>query len=218
MGLFLKDRARWLGEAESFARAEDLLRRSLALRRELHGDGHSQVATALDSLGGLYYDSGRHTDGCPLLDECWQMRRRLLGDDHPLTLRTQLNLATCLWRIGRLADAQERFDDLLPRAERSPDLDAGARVTTLFYAGRCNEARGDVSAARSSDISVRRISRHSDRPGDGELAIHQGSSSQSGRLFEERVGMPCWKVNYDEAAIWGYMVFKTDTHYVMLVA
>ena len=92
--------------------AEDLFRRSLALRSQLHGDEHQQVATSLHDLGATLYSQGNMDAAEDALRRALTMRRRLLGEDHP-------DVATTLSTLGVLRFARqdtEQGSELLAQA------------------------------------------------------------------------------------------------------
>jgi serine/threonine protein kinase/tetratricopeptide (TPR) repeat protein len=66
---------------------------SLALRRELFGNLHPDVATVLEHLGDLTAMTQNFEDSKSLLEESLEIRRTVLGEKHP-------DVATTLLRLG----------------------------------------------------------------------------------------------------------------------
>ncbi len=93
--------------------AEALHREALTLRRA-DGDGSLTVAESLNNLAGIALDRNDLPAAVKLLEEALDIRRRILGDDAPLTLQSMSNLAMTLWRSGE----RERCDALLLDTER----------------------------------------------------------------------------------------------------
>lgn len=94
---------------ENLALAEDHLRQSLAVARELLPPTHLETAKSLEALGLLYADAlARPGDAVPLLEESLAMRRELLGDDYFETARGLTSLGHALAGAGR-ADEAERY-------------------------------------------------------------------------------------------------------------
>ena len=54
----------------------------------------------------LYYDQGRYDEAEPLCVKVLNLRRQLLGDEHPLTLRSVSNLAVLHTAQGRHGEAE----------------------------------------------------------------------------------------------------------------
>jgi len=92
---------------EAFA----LHREALELRRR---DGPSlAVAESLNNIAGIYMDRGELPLAAQHLEEAYAIRRRILGEDDPLTLQSMSNLATILWRT----EARDRAHALLDEVE-----------------------------------------------------------------------------------------------------
>ena len=78
------------GSQGKYEAAEPLYQQALALKRELFGDRHLDVATSLNNLAGLYYSQGKYEAAEPLYQQALVLRRELLGDRHP-DVATSLN-------------------------------------------------------------------------------------------------------------------------------
>lgn len=92
-----------------FPAAESYFRQSLDMRRRLFGE-HALVAESLDSLGRMMVNSGRFTEGEPLLMQALEMRKRRPGPDSTVVAQT----------LGLLADVhlQNGFADSAVREYR----------------------------------------------------------------------------------------------------
>jgi hypothetical protein len=64
------------------------------------GAAASRVRDMLDALGSLLQDQGEYDRALPLLEDCLEKRKRILGDDHPHTLKSIQNLALWLKRYS----------------------------------------------------------------------------------------------------------------------
>lgn len=84
--------------------AAALHREALELRRSNAPDSLA-VAESLNNLAGIDLDRGDLKAGVEKLDEALHIRRAILGAEHPLTLQSDSNLATTLWRVGDRARA-----------------------------------------------------------------------------------------------------------------
>ena len=60
------------------------------------GDEHSDVATSLNNLALLYFSQGRYEEAEPLYIQALDMRKKLLGEEHPYTQETQRDYQTLL--------------------------------------------------------------------------------------------------------------------------
>lgn len=107
------------------------------------------AASNMASLGAFYAmreDSAYAAAG--LLSSAYQIRSKLLGDDHQDTVQLTLLLGPVYARMGRLSDAEKLYLDAFHAQERvkganSPDLSLYIRLLTGIYEqqGRLTEAQ-----------------------------------------------------------------------------
>ncbi len=129
--------------------AEALFEESVALRREIFGDDHPQVAAALENMGTVFFRTERYDRVLALLEEVRAMRERALGPRSEPVGRTEANMATVLGYAGQPARALEhntRALDILTGAlgEIHPDIGALWRTQGL---NQFRIQRYDASAA-----------------------------------------------------------------------
>jgi tetratricopeptide (TPR) repeat protein len=99
-----------------------------------------QIATSFESLG-------RSSEAEPLFKDALECRRRVLGDDHPDTIRSINNYAGVLDSLGRAPEAEPFFKEALERRRRvlgdkHPDtiISLGNYAMVLDSLGRAPEA------------------------------------------------------------------------------
>jgi tetratricopeptide (TPR) repeat protein len=63
-------------------------------------------------------DQGRYIEAENILRKVVEVRTRILGADHPDTLRSRQNLAVALWRRGRYAEAEADFHEIIEREQK----------------------------------------------------------------------------------------------------
>ena len=95
-----------LGEYEP---ADSLLRRSLELRRQLHGQRHPDVSESLHSLAVLAWIEGRHDDAEAMLRDVLARRLQAQGPDDLEVARARNDLAAVLRRTGRLEECETLY-------------------------------------------------------------------------------------------------------------
>jgi len=84
-------------------RAEELVARSVAIRKERLEPEAPDTLRASSLLGAIYDLRGKTDEAERLLESVLPVERRVLGEDHPNTMKTLVNLAN-------LYDSQGRYD------------------------------------------------------------------------------------------------------------
>jgi serine/threonine-protein kinase len=123
--------------------AEAMYRAELALRRELLGNRHVEVARTLVDLGNsLTRDQSAEAER--LLTEGLTMQRELLGNDHPAVGLTLLRLGRVHNNFGRATRAEPLLREALAIYRQHPSQDIGGPLSqlglSLTYQGKYAEA------------------------------------------------------------------------------
>ncbi|MGH7600996.1 MAG: tetratricopeptide repeat protein, partial [bacterium] len=152
-------------------RAETLLRESLATRRRLFGDKHTEVTASLYSLGSLLYNQGKYAQAETLQSEALATNRELLGNQHYEVGVSANDLGLTMMARGKLAEAEPLFREaeaifrrLLPDTQQ--DL-AGV----LNNLGVVSEAKGDYPTAEREFRKVLEMARRVLTASDPRLAF-----------------------------------------------
>lgn len=122
----LNDTGRYLTERGRYGEAEPLLVRALAIRENLLGKDHPDVAVTVSNLAIVYLTHGRYSDARSLHERSLRIRERALGTDHPHVAGTLSNLGNVYWHEGRYAEA-------LPLYERALAIWEGALGPDSMY-------------------------------------------------------------------------------------
>ncbi|NEQ48649.1 MAG: tetratricopeptide repeat protein, partial [Leptolyngbya sp. SIO3F4] len=126
-----------------YEEAEPLYRKALATRRRLRSlfsgthpavrslnnqagfflqdqgvDGEAEIAQILNNLAGLYDNQGRYGKAEPLYEQALEMRKRLLGDNHPDVAASLNNLARLYTNQGRDGEAEPLYQRALAMNKR----------------------------------------------------------------------------------------------------
>jgi Tetratricopeptide repeat/NB-ARC domain/AAA domain len=106
------------------------------------------VAWLLNRAGLYLQTQGEPAPARPLFHRAWTLRRSMLGDDHPETLRLAANLAFNLGVLGQYEQARQLSENTLTQYRRvlgadHPDTLSSARdlVATLWALGQYERAR-----------------------------------------------------------------------------
>jgi tetratricopeptide (TPR) repeat protein len=137
--------------------AEDLFRKSLAVRERLLGPTDRDIAMALNNLGVLLLERNRSAEAQPLLERAVAIWEGSLGPSHPQVAAGLHNLATVFMALDRVGSAQACFEQAIHVAETTLPADhpnlAAYRLgyaTFLAKTGRKKEAHKLEELARES--------------------------------------------------------------------
>jgi eukaryotic-like serine/threonine-protein kinase len=112
LGVMARDRG---AIAEARAHHE----RALELKRELHGEGHPEVAISFNNLGTVLVDLGLYDEGLAHYERATEISEATLGPDHQEVALSVLNEAEVYWR-------REDFPQALARIERALAINEAA--------------------------------------------------------------------------------------------
>ena len=118
-----------------YGEAEPLYLEALAMRKQLLGEAHPDVATSLNNLAGLYASQGRYSDAEPLYLEALAMRKQLLGEAHPDIATNLNNLAGLYASQGRYSEAEPLYVQALELRRQVLGHDHPDVASTLFNLG-----------------------------------------------------------------------------------
>ncbi|NET61174.1 MAG: tetratricopeptide repeat protein [Symploca sp. SIO2E6] len=130
-----------------YADAIPLAERALAIRQQVLGGEHFDVATSLNNLAGLYSSQGSYSEAEPLFRQALEMNQRLLGEEHPNIASTLNNLATLYDNQGRYSEAELLYRQSLEMrlrllGDEHPDIASTLNDLAGLYSsqGRYSEA------------------------------------------------------------------------------
>jgi hypothetical protein len=96
-----------------------------------HGEEHPRYATALTTLAGLYYASGKYGEAEPLLKRSLAIAEKALGRDHP-----------------DVASARRTLEELQARLAIAPDM-------TADHMAAAEKAQAEAEAKRKEEMRAR---------------------------------------------------------------
>ena len=165
----------WLGRDP--ARAEQLLRESLALRRRLHGDARPEVANALNNLAVARREQGDTEGAVALYGEALAIARRVFGDDSLLVGTTLTNLAWARFFQGDLDAAEGLFDEALEVRRKLYGEAHPSVAEVLLIRVRMEQTRGRLAREAGLETAA-----------DGRLAAAVGLARKAHEIFRDALG------------------------------
>ena len=110
------DLAHKMGEVywgySEYSAAEELFRKALELRSQ-HLGASSETAESQLMLGRVYERTGRYDQMFEAMQAAYQMRREVLGADHPDTVTSLHRIAASNYQLGQLDRAAELADQAI---------------------------------------------------------------------------------------------------------
>ena len=130
-------------------RALPLLERSLALRRQVFGKEHPQVAEGLEALGTLTQARGDLDRAEALHRQALAMRRKLLGSDDPAVAESMNSLATDFFAKAQYDASEPLFRGALAINRRHFGNNHEEVATNLANLGLLEKLRGHPAEAEA---------------------------------------------------------------------
>jgi nephrocystin-3 len=93
--------------ASKYSFAEELGREALELVMSLRGEDHRDTASALNTLGLVYYYTARYAEAEEFFRRALHIWERTHGEEHPNTAHTLNNLGLVYLNTARYAEAEE---------------------------------------------------------------------------------------------------------------
>ncbi|PCD20291.1 hypothetical protein AU210_016159 [Fusarium oxysporum f. sp. radicis-cucumerinum] len=137
-------------EPATWARCEQYLTHAIRVGEWAEvGRTEIKTATLLAKVSGFLHDRGRWRENELVDSRAWGLRRGVLGEKHPDTIRSMANLATTYHAQGRYGEAETLKDEALELrrevlGEKHPDtISSMANLGATYHAqGRYGEAEG----------------------------------------------------------------------------
>ncbi|WP_397327044.1 tetratricopeptide repeat protein [Nostoc sp. FACHB-110] len=130
-----------------YSEAIPLAERVLAIRKQILGEEHPDVAGSLNNLAALYKSQGRYADAEPLYRQALSMKKRLLGQEHPDVANSLNSLAELYNSQGRYADAEPLFRQALSMRKRLLGQEHPDVATSLNNLAALYESQGRYADA-----------------------------------------------------------------------
>jgi serine/threonine-protein kinase len=130
-------------------RAEELIRRSLSIRRKQFGDRSIETAASLTDEADLLIDKGEYREGEKLARESLAVREALLGNSSQEVAETLNYLAMAVGYQGRPAEAEELFRRSVATWEQLPTPPTEDMTEAMHNLSGMLWRRGDMDGAEA---------------------------------------------------------------------
>jgi eukaryotic-like serine/threonine-protein kinase len=130
-----------------YPQAASAFERALALRRELYGERHPEVAETLRHLGLVRVEGGEHAAAEPLLKRALALERELFGPEHVRVAAAIRQLGYLEELRGRHPEAQALYRSCLALRRRLLGSESEDVASTLSDLSRSLIATGDLAEA-----------------------------------------------------------------------
>ncbi|KAH8832113.1 hypothetical protein DL96DRAFT_1779924 [Flagelloscypha sp. PMI_526] len=171
-------------------------RRGLAVHlRSTAGYGIMVHPILLNPIGRAYLEAGKNVDACRIWEREMELRKQLIGLDHPDTLRSMNNLAISYQNLGRAAEAVLLHEQVLTLRKRilgpeHPDTLTGMNNLAISYMklGHSTEAvplNEQVVALRKRILGLDHPHTLASMSNRANLYRHLGRASEAASSYEQ---------------------------------
>jgi tetratricopeptide (TPR) repeat protein len=205
-GRLLNETASYLQDRARYTAAEPLYQRALALRTQLLGSDHLEVATSLNGLANLYAQQGKEAEAEPLYRQALAIREHRLGPDHPDVATLLNNLAILYQRQAKEAEAERLYQQALSIWQQQPthkQSDVAYPLTGLASLYRKQGAYTKAEPLYRQALAIREHQLGPDHPlvasplnnlaglyqAQGKVAEAEGLYQRALRILEQQLGL-----------------------------
>jgi len=125
----------------------EMAKRQLAIRKQILGEEHTDVATTLDNLGSMRKRRGDYARAESLFRKALALNRKLLGEEHPSVATNLNNIAVLLRRRGDYAGAESLHRESLAMRRSLLGEEHLEVATSLDNLANLLKIRGDYAGA-----------------------------------------------------------------------
>ena len=116
---YLSKAAEILYDLGRYGEAMPFLKQSLAIRKEMYGTMHPNVAQCLNHLAGVHLAQGEYAEAESLYKESLAMRKKFFGSEHPTVAESLNNLGQLYYEQGQYAAAEQLYQQALAIYEKT---------------------------------------------------------------------------------------------------
>ncbi len=132
-------------------KAEELYKKSLAIKQDLYGDDHIEIGNSFHNIGHIYVQDGKFEEGDSLLTLALQIRRKNLEPNDPDIGLTLQRLGFLKQRTGDTETAEELYKEALVIFQSGSDEQSAMEAASLTNnLGMIYERRAEYDQAAAN--------------------------------------------------------------------
>lgn len=186
----LNEAGHYCFERAQYIEAERLFKRALAIREQLLGPEHPDVAMSFSNLAALFHHQGRYDEAEPLFKRALAIHDRAPEPDHLNVALVLNNLAAFYDSQGRHEEAEPPFERALAIRERTLGPNHPSVATSLNNLGALYDHQGryaDAEPLFERALAIRERTLGPDHPDvAGSLNSLAGIYNNQGRYAEAK--------------------------------
>jgi tetratricopeptide (TPR) repeat protein len=164
-----------------YADAVPIAERYVASTRKMHGEEHTEFATAIDWLANVYKAQGRYHEAEPLYERALAIREKAFGAENPEVAQTLNNLAELYLTQGRYAEAEPLNKRSLAIRENALGVAGAENLTNLRREALAAAQQGDLKTAEQKAQRYRDLARESKSENSDEFCDARTADCWHGR-------------------------------------
>ena len=145
---YLSKAAEILYDLGRYGEAMPFLKQSRAIRKEMYGTMHPNVAQCLNHLAGVHLAQGEYAEAESLYKESLAMRKKFFGSEHPTVAESLNNLGQLYYEQGQYAEGEQLYQQALAIYEKTlghPHSEVATVLNNLanLYQAQCLYAKAE---------------------------------------------------------------------------
>lgn len=171
-------------------------REAVRWQRERSDGSTADLATALDAEASALFALGRMEEAEAVFDRVATLRRRVLGENHPLTARSLSHLGGARFELGRIDPARSTLSEALAILVRAGMEETPQAAGVLNNLGLAERSAGRIAEARLAFERALAINRS--QLGENHLNV-ANNLNNLGLVAEDNQDWPVALDRYDHA-------------------
>jgi serine/threonine protein kinase/DNA-binding winged helix-turn-helix (wHTH) protein len=123
------------------------MEKTLPRQREVFGADSLEYADTLMKLGRIHQEVGDYESAVENYQQSLTLKNRLLGPDHPRSIPLAYSLSTCLFRLGRVEEAEKLAVETVQGGERTLGAEHPATLNAVMTLASLRAAQQNFTEA-----------------------------------------------------------------------